>query len=428
MASSKTPLKTKVAIAFSGGLDSTVLLHTAIKIHGPKSVYAFHVHHGIMAEADSWQEHCAEVAKSLRCHFDTRQVVLQDDTNIEAQARTLRYAALYDMCQAYGIEHLLLAHHQDDQIETMLLQMMRGAGVAGMAGMPAQKQLQVGDKTISVWRPFLDLRRSDLESYATENRLPWIEDPSNQDEAYRRNAVRKKLLPAVEKVQEGAVTNMARSAKHLAEAQDLLQHLADIDLALMEGKKGLSQSNFLRLYKTHQARAKNALRRWLAKHGLPYPSEERLQAWCIELERVRADAKLQWQHAHHLIRLWKGHLTVEAQPLEEVDEVPGQWVFEEVKAKSKTPGIALDVFNLAKKQGLVNTMPRQGGEKFKVDAKRPHKSLKNLFQEAQIPPWQRDVPLLYIGDELVAVSGIGLSAEWSSTKGPRISPVWRAKV
>ncbi|MEN9930460.1 MAG: hypothetical protein RL604_707 [Pseudomonadota bacterium] len=431
MASSKTAAKTskptgtktppaQLAVAFSGGLDSTVLLHATIKAHGKKNVHAFHVHHGIQKEADQWQAHCKAVAKKLGCHFDTKNVKLNKPSNIESQARNLRYEALTQMCQTHNIQDLLLAHHLDDQAETVLIQLMRGAGLPGLSAMPQVKSKEL----IHLWRPFLNMRRKDLEIYAKEHQLTWIEDPSNQDESYRRNAIRKSIMPTLEKFQEGAIENLSRSAKHLGEAQELLNQLADIDLGLMEAKEGLSKTNLIRLYKTSQARATNALRRWLSKNGLAYPSEERLTAWWSELQQTRPDSKLQWDHDQQVIRLWRGHLTITQDAGS--SEVVGEWAFKKIPANSKKPGIAKDRFEKAKKKGLINTMAREGGEKFKVDSKRPRRSLKNLYQEAAIPPWQRDVPLLYIGEDLVAVAGIGISADWQVTEGPRISPEWQA--
>ena len=245
MVSSKTAPKTNkprntktppsiLAVAFSGGLDSTVLLHATVKAHGAKNVYALHVHHGIQQEANQWQQHCQAIAKKFKCHFDTQNVKLNKKSNIESQARELRYQALYEMCQQHQISDLLLAHHLDDQAETVLIQLMRGAGVAGLAGMPpvkanktsktnkantTNKAKNTKETTINIWRPFLNMRRQELEAYAKEHRLTWIEDPSNQDESYRRNAIRKTILPALEKQQVGATENLARSAKHLAQAQ-----------------------------------------------------------------------------------------------------------------------------------------------------------------------------------------------------------------
>jgi tRNA(Ile)-lysidine synthase len=154
-------------------------------------------------------------------------------------------------------------------------------------------------------------------------------------------------------------------------------------------------------------------------------------SWFAQLQQVRVDARLQWEHDDMLIRLWRGHLSVEQpksqqkdQQKNELDNQSGEWVFKSLAANSRKIGIAKDRFNEAKEKGLINTMPRQGGEKFKIQLNRPRKSLKNLYQEADIPPWQRDVPLFYIGDELVAVAGIGISADWQATQGPRVSLDW----
>ena len=430
----------RIAVALSGGLDSVVLLDAVCKAQAKNKneIFAFHIHHGLQKQADDWLIFCEQLAKKYKIHFDFRLLHLDAEEakgNIEARARAGRYEALADLCDEYGIEDLLLAHHQNDQAETVLLQLLRGSGVAGLSGMPHSRQLQVNDHRITLWRPLLNQNRQDLEAYAKERKLQWIEDPSNQDESYRRNAIRKILLPQLEKVQPGAIPNLARSARHLAEAQDLLNQLADIDLGLIDLQAGLSKTNLMRLYKTSQSRAKNALRRWLGKQGLVHPSEDRLVSWFTELQQVRVDACLHWEHDGVLIRLWRGHLSVEqskrdpnkkpkSQQKNELDNQSGEWVFKNLAANSKKIGIAKDRFNEAKAKGLINTMERQGGEKFKVQINRPRKSLKNLYQEASIPPWQRDVPLLYIGDELVAVAGIGISADWQSVEGPRIGLEW----
>jgi tRNA(Ile)-lysidine synthase len=192
------------------------------------------------------------------------------------------------------------------------------------------------------------------------------------------------------------------------------------------------------------------LRRWLQQHQLSYPSTERLASWWQDLLEVRTDAQLQWQHDDCLIRLWRGVLTITPQePIQEKKnketeaevkteaetktktktktntEQAGEWVFKRLPSNSQKPGIAKERFDEAKKKGLINTMARDGGEKFKVHPQRPRKTLKNLYQEAGIPPWQRDLPLLYIGTELVAVAGIGISADWLTHQGPRISPEWQ---
>ena len=246
MASSKKSKPKKqakrIGVALSGGLDSVVLLDAVCKSYPKDVIYALHVHHGLQAKADEGLLFCEQLAKRYKINFDFRLLHLNTKSNIEAQARQARYEALDEMCAQHQLDHLLLAHHQNDQAETVLLQLLRGAGVAGLAAMPAHKEQIIRNKTINqktkqvkpqhtiqIWRPLLEQNRKQLEAYAKQQRLNWIEDPSNQDTRYRRNAIRKKILPELEQMQEGAITNLARSAQWLAQAQTLLDQLAQED-------------------------------------------------------------------------------------------------------------------------------------------------------------------------------------------------------
>jgi acetyl-CoA carboxylase carboxyl transferase subunit alpha len=249
----RTSTPPRLAIALSGGLDSVVLLDSICRLHqahttksdSPKIV-AFHIHHGLQKAADEWLLFCEALAKKYKIGFDFR--LLHIDTklnsgNIEARARAARYEALTDLCGYHGIEDLLLAHHQNDQAETVLLQLMRGAGVAGLSGMPESRLLASSKErasNITLWRPLLGLRREELEAYAREHKLKWIEDPSNRSSKYRRNAVRKSILPKLESLQPGATANLARSADLLAQAQQLLDRLAQQD-----GKKKFSSQRIM---------------------------------------------------------------------------------------------------------------------------------------------------------------------------------------
>ena len=205
----------RLAIALSGGLDSVVLLDSICRLHQTQAkkstklksnevatqrIFAFHIHHGLQKAADEWLLFCEVLAKKYKIGFDFR--LLHIDTksnsgNIEARARTARYEALTELCAYHGIEDLLLAHHQNDQAETILLQLLRGAGVAGLSSMPESRALATSTEqasSITLWRPLLRLSREELEAYAREHKLKWIEDPSNRSSKYRRNAIRKSLL------------------------------------------------------------------------------------------------------------------------------------------------------------------------------------------------------------------------------------------
>jgi tRNA(Ile)-lysidine synthase len=413
----------RIAVALSGGLDSVVLLDTVCKAQAKNSlthIYAFHIHHGLQKQADDWLIFCEKLAKKYKIHFDFRLLHLtgsQEQGNIEARARAGRYEALTDLCVEYGIEDLLLAHHQNDQAETVLLQLLRGAGVAGAAAMPSSRQLDSKQGKITLWRPLLDQSRKELEVYAKEHKLKWIEDLSNQDSKYRRNAIRKTIIPALEKIQPEAIANLARSAGLLAEAQTLLDRLAMQDGKTILLKNGIELKQLIELAKKDLPAANNLLRYWLKTNGLTMPSQERLAAWWRDLNTVKAGAQLEWAHDEKSIRLWRGVLQIEGLKL-------GEWIFKTIPSSSKTAGFPSLWVKEAQQKGLLTHKNRSGSEKIQIKANAPRKTLKNLFQEGDVPPWQRNAPLLYINEELIAVAGVGLSYPHLVHSGPRVRPEW----
>jgi len=413
----------RIAVALSGGLDSVVLLDTVCKALAKDSnteVWAFHIHHGLQKPADEWLIFCEKLSKKYKIHFDFRLLHFNTQENIEARARTARYEALADLCNDYGIEDLLLAHHQNDQAETVLLQLLRGSGVAGLAGMPRSRVLTATNRQITIWRPLLEQTRKELEAYAQENQLQWIEDPSNQNLKYRRNAIRKKILPALEQIQPAAIANMARSASLLGEAQTLLDRLALQDGKTILLKEGMQLKSLLELAKKDLPAANNVLRYWLKTCELGMPSQERLAAWWQDLNAVKADAQLEWAHNEHKICLWRGLLQI-------AKAQEGEWVFKTVASSSRAPGLPAKWVKEAKQKGLICQQERVGSEKIQVKANTPRKTLKNLYQEADMPPWQRQAPLLYIHGDLVAVAGIGLSYPHLVHSGPRVRAEWQQK-
>ncbi|MBU3617321.1 tRNA lysidine(34) synthetase TilS [Polynucleobacter sp. JS-Polo-80-F4] len=415
----------RIAVALSGGLDSVVLLDTVCKAQAKATtqnknqIYAFHIHHGLQKPADEWLIFCEKLAKKYQIHFDFRLLHLNTEEaqgNIEARARAGRYEALVDLCEEYGIEDLLLAHHQNDQAETVLLQLLRGSGVAGLSGMPASRGVS-SKSSITLWRPLLNQSKQELEAYAKEHKLKWIEDPSNQDTKYRRNAVRKRIIPALEKIQPEALANMARSAQLLGEAQTLLNRLAQQDGKSILSNDQLKVIPLLALAKDDLPAANNVLRFWLQAQQLAMPSQERLQAWWRDLAKVKADAKLEWLHDERKIYLWRGALQV-ASPEE------GQWTLKVLPASSKQLGFPADWVKTAQENNQITLRERLGSEKIQIKSKTPRKTLKNLYQEADVPPWERQAPLLYINDELIAVAGIGLSYPHLTSTGRRVIPEW----
>ena len=415
----------RIAVALSGGLDSVVLLDTVCKAEAnnksrdKNQIYAFHIHHGLQKQADDWLIFCEKLAKKYKIHFDFRLLHLgspQEQGNIESRARAGRYEALTDLCEEYGIEDLLLAHHQNDQAETVLLQLLRGSGVAGLSGMPQSRQ-RSSIQNLTLWRPLLNQSRQELEAYAKEHKLKWIEDPSNQDRKYRRNAIRKDIIPKLEKIQPEALANMARSAELLGEAQTLLNRLAQQDGKNILIQDQLKVSPLLTLAKDDLPAANNVLRYWLQTQNLAMPSQERLQAWWRDLAKVKTDAKLEWLHDERTIFLWRGALQVAI-----TEE--GRWVLKSLPVNSKQLGLPVDWVKTAQENNQITLRERIGSEKIQIKPKTPRKTLKNLYQEADVPPWERQAPLLYIGDELIAVAGIGLSYPHLTSTGRRILPEW----
>lgn len=414
----------RIAVAFSGGLDSTVLLHSMVAAHGHEHVMALHVHHGLQEIAKDWIAHCANIAQEYDIEFDHRSIIWEENTtdlsNIEARARAARYKALVEMCETHQIDHLLLAHHQDDQAETVLLQLFRGAGVQGLSAMPEQKELSFGEVTI--WRPFLEVTRAELEAYARFYQLTWIEDPSNRDEKFTRNFIRQQLIPLIEEIAPQFRINLSRSAKHFSRAQRLLDQLADIDLVAIQVEQGLQIKSLVKLRGEDVDRASNALRRWLATQGLRMPSEERLNAWWSDIDRLidLDDQQLSWEHDGQLLRLWRQHLSVVKKNVE------GHWVIHPLADSQLGWGLCEEAYQQALGAQSLHEKARVGGEKLRIAPKSSRKTLKNLFQELSVPPWQRSAPLLMLGEEVLAVAGIGMNIDLCVNTGPRWIAQWES--
>jgi len=417
----------RIAVAISGGLDSVVLLDSVCKASAsnknPPEIWAFHIHHGLQKAADDWFIFCEKLAKKYKIHFDFRLLHLGGNGtqgNVEARARAARYEALTQLCEEHGIQELLLAHHQNDQAETVLLQLLRGSGVAGLSGMSELRQLQSSHPTIALWRPLIHQSKAELEVYAKANKLKWVEDPSNQNTQFRRNAIRKYIIPKLEQIQPDAIANLARSAKVLADSQLLLDRLAKHDGEAVIEKNGLKVKSLVQMAQRDLPAANNLVRYWLKTQGLAMPSQERLSAWWKDLASAKQDTQLEWLHDEQKIRLWRGQLQIAQEEAQK-----GEWVFKKLSAKSKDLGLPAQWVKEAQEKGLIEMRLREGAEKIQIKPNSPRKSLKNLYQEQNIPPWQRQAPLLFIKQELIAVAGVGVSYPHLVKTGPRVLPEWR---
>lgn len=426
LASNQQPgLQPKLLLALSGGLDSCVLLHllSEVKRSFPFELHAMHVHHGLSANADVWAAFCEQQCNQLNVPLQVAHVNVDrsSKSGIEAAARQLRYQALFNYQFGEALaDYVVTAHHQDDQAETLLLQLFRGAGVKGLSSMAAI------DKSRRLLRPLLDVSRQDLCAYALEHQLSWCDDESNDDTQYERNFVRHEVMPVLEARFPSVKTTLARTASHLAEANGLLDTLASQDAGplLLENSlclQGLAQLDI--------ARAKNVLRWWFAQNQLAMPAAEHLTEIIQQLLNAKADADLGIKLQHLTLKRYqqRAYLTVEQvfQPFDLVWNgeaalaLPngGQLQFKQVSGA----GLALK-FGMEK----LRITNRDGGERFKPNPLRPTRTLKHLLQEASIPPWQRDrLPLIYWHDTLACVPGIGVAYELQASGSEQgVEIVW----
>lgn len=391
-------------IAFSGGLDSTVLLHLLAHLAKTESLpalSAIHVHHGLQVAADAWPAHCQSVCNALSVPLHVVHVQVQSGASLERAARDARYGAFVEATQAN--ELLLTAQHRDDQAETLLFRLLRGAGVRGLSGMPSARPLGRG----YLLRPLLDVSRAELEAYATEHQLHWIEDPSNQDRQFSRNYLRHQVFPVLTERWPQAMATMARSAAHLSEAQALLDELAQIDLAEATtvndfdwlGVPSLALAPLLRL---SAARQRNALSHWLAALTR-LPDSDHWSGW-EDVRDATGDARPVWRLADGELHRSAGRIWW----------LSGCWLRNPPPAVHWTDpskSLALPENGLLTLTGQIPDGPlqiryREGGEVMHL-ADRGHRDLKRLLNERGVPAFARGrLPLLCRDEQLLAVGSV----------------------
>ncbi|HKQ29554.1 MAG TPA: tRNA lysidine(34) synthetase TilS [Burkholderiales bacterium] len=370
----------RVAVALSGGIDSVVLLHL---LKDQPGLSAIHVHHGLSPNADSWAKFCGRLCKRWNVPLAVRRVkVKPSGRGLEAAAREARYRAF----GRHKAEVIALAHHLDDQAETVLMNLLRGAGIRGTSGMAPLTRFE--GKLLA--RPLLEITRAAIEEYARLHELDWVDDESNADEALTRNFVRRRLGPLIETRFPQWKQSLARAARHFSQRDD---------------------------------RANRLLREFLKAQGLKAPSEAKLVEMLKQL--TSGGSRTRVEHEGKTLRVYRDRLLLD--PVPRGSFTPVAWKGErklDIPALGGElrfrPGEGIASKHL--KDGAFELRLRAGGERLQLHPRRPRRTLKNLYQEAGIPSWARErTPLLFCGDELVWVPGLGVDVRY---QGRGVVPEW----
>lgn len=421
------PAGRELCCALSGGRDSTLLLVLLHELAGPLDLRlsALHVHHGLSSAADHWARHCEALCARLGVRFEVRrvQVPRRGAAGLEAAARAERYRCYRDS-SAHAV---VLAHHADDQAETVMLQLLRGAGAEGLAAMPALRRL--GPRGPWLARPLLTVPRLRIETELRVRGLSWVEDESNADTGRARNHLRHAVMPLLERIQPGMRAALARTARNMADAAALCRALAQEDLARMHAGEGLPVGGLRALA---PVRAANALRLWLDQAGFEPPARERLLTGLRQLLEARPDGAPRLALGSHALVRHQGMLTVVTV------EPPHPWALpwhgepwvalpdgRELCFEPRV-GTGLSRARLLAAEALVR--PRRGGERLRPAPGRPHRTLKNMLREAGVPPWERGrTVVLEAAGQVVWAQGVGGDADFAAAPGeagvePRVLP------
>ena len=410
--------KVALCVAFSGGADSTALLAALAGLEEPHlKVRAVHVDHQLHPHSRRWSAHCRRMAARLGVPLTVRRVAVaqQPGSSPEAAARAARYGALA-AALAPG-EVLLSAHHQDDQLETVLLQLLRGAGIAGVAAMPPLAPFAAGQLA----RPLLGIAGRELRAWVEQAHLPWVEDPSNAREDIDRNYLRRRVLPLLADRWPAAPATIARGARHAAEAQRLLDELACEDCGRAQAGAALMVPVLRRLT---GERRKNALRWFIARAGLRAPPARRLEEICGAMLSAAPDTHpfVAWdgvriQRSAGLLRIVPASAGPASRAQEAAPMFEWYWPQQRRLALQDGAGALLlrpdprGPIDLEALGPHLTVRTRRGGERLRTAAGGVRRSLKGLLQEARVPAEERaHLPLIYRGDTLVAVADLFLDA------------------
>lgn len=414
----------RVVVGLSGGVDSVVLLDVLARLQKRMrfELTALHVNHQLSPSAAAWARFCRAHCRARGLACRVVKVDVSTGNSIERAARDARYAALL----ATRADHVALAHNRDDQAETVLLQLLRGAGVKGLAAMPLVRQ---GGRS-SIVRPLLAVTRHDIETYARRRKLEWIEDESNSDTRYTRNWLRSEILPLIATRVPAYRETLARAAGHMAESAALLDDLAreDAATALEQGRLRVE-----RLRALSPARGRNLVRFLIAAQGWPMPDASRLTEAIRQATTAARDATVTVDLGACALRRHGEFLHLTSRSAAVARQDPVTWRGERevplpamggvlVMARRKGEGLSLARL----RDACVTIRPRRGGERLQPDAKRPQRTVKNLLHEAGVPPWERErLPFIYCEDALVCIPGVAIDWRFRACEDEvSIAPAW----
>jgi tRNA(Ile)-lysidine synthase len=422
----------RLCLAFSGGLDSTALLYALAQLRAREGfkLRALHVNHQLHPLAGEWARAAQATARRLHvpCEIVEIEIARPRGESLEAAARAARYAALKQ--QLESDELLLTAHHQEDQLETILLALFRGSGVRGLSAMQAVTNLA----PVQLLRPLLPVSRAQLTQYAHTRGFKWSEDPSNEDDRFDRNYLRRAVLPALRRRWPAVASTASRSAAHLAEARTLLDQLAREALSEAYDGAALRVSVLRRLPMAERC---NALRLWIAERGLPPPDQKRLMEMAGPLLAARQDSQacVCWRGGQ--LRRHADRLLAQCAGADRAKSAGAQALRWDWRRQRSLPLHAGGTFGIVPDRHgdvLLSALPpilevqfRRGGER--VRAEHGSVAVKDLLQKNALPPWQRDsVPLLMHDKRIIAVGDLWLDPRYradSSTGAGQARLRWR---
>jgi tRNA(Ile)-lysidine synthase len=420
----------RLIVGLSGGVDSVVLLHVLHRL-APRlhiALSGLHVHHGLSRHADEWADFTDRFCRDLAVPLHQVRVAIDRNSplGLEAAAREARYAVYR---QQMG-DAVVLAHHLDDQGETLLLQLLRGAGARGLSAMPVLRMLDRASH-LRLFRPLLKVTRAQIVAYAREQRLTWIEDESNRDPAIDRNFLRLRILPELSARFPGLRETLGRAADNLADAAQLADDLATYDARRAAAADSLDLSALAAL---SPERARNLLRWFLERHGLTVPGRDQLEEALRQATSARGDARMRVKLGAAWLRRHRGRLYLEPVGRQHPRGWARAWAGErELELPSglgslrfePSLGAGISLTRLLADKVVVR--PRRGGERLKLAHNRPSRTLKNLLQEAAVPEWERErLPLVFAGDALVWVPGVGQDCRYAAAEQETaVMPHWQ---